>query len=233
MKVLITGGSRGIGLATLKKFKQEGHKCTIVSRNKLGFELDNIQHLKVDLSSNESVSEACETILASEFDILINNAGINKIGTIDQHTPETIAEVIQVNSLSHIKIIQACVPHMKKQKFGRIVNISSIWSFKSRTGRSVYSASKSFLDGLTRALCCELGPHGILVNSVAPGFILTELTKANMDSDTLNTISGHCPAGRLGQPEEVASLVYYLGSNSNTYINGETILIDGGYSKHG
>lgn len=119
---------------------------------------------------------------------------------------------------------------MKRKNSGNIINISSIWSKVSKAGRSVYSATKSGLDGITRALAVELGEYNILVNSIAPGFVLTNLTRKNNTDEQIDELMKQIPLKRLADPEEIANLVLFLISNKNTYITGQTIYIDGGFT---
>jgi 3-oxoacyl-[acyl-carrier protein] reductase len=119
---------------------------------------------------------------------------------------------------------------MMERRYGRIVNISSIWSVVSKPRRITYSASKSGLNGLTRTLAVELAPHNILVNAVAPGFVLTEMTRQNNTEADLDAICRTIPAQRLAQPEEIAEVVAFLCSEANSYLTGQTLLVDGGFT---
>lgn len=233
MKVLISGGTKGIGNACLKGFLKIGYECIVVSREVPVDNRGDYEHIKCDFSDIGSVKKLCNMIKTKNIDILINNVGINEINDIENHSADSIQEMIQVNCLSHSNIISSCIPNMKRKKFGRIVNISSIWAQKSLKGRSIYSASKAYIEGLTQSLSCELGAHGIIINAVSPGFIETDLTNKNMSESVKSEIRKRCPLGRLGKPKEVADLVIFLASPRNTYITGTSVLIDGGYSKHG
>ena len=206
MKIILTGGSRGIGLAIKKKFIIEGHNVYFPTRD----ELD----LKNDIN-----------LISKDFDIIINNAGINPLNGI----LELSRDVMQVNYFAPLQIIQQCLPHMIKNEYGRIVNIGSMWSNISKIKRSAYSASKSALDSLARSITAEYAQHNVLCNTVSPGFIETDLTYQNNSKDELEELIKSIPIKRLGNIDEIANLVYYL-TIQNNFITGQNVIIDGGYS---
>jgi 3-oxoacyl-[acyl-carrier protein] reductase len=214
---LITGASRGIGNAIAK----------ILSQNNI--EIITPNRSEMDLSDPVSVEKYLSNINI-KIDILVNNAGINPLSDVENIEFKTFEEVLQVNLISPVMILKHIVPKMKEQKFGRIVNISSIWSKLSKPERLMYSASKAGLDGVTRASAVELAKYNILVNSVAPGFVNTELTKKNNSPEDIAKLSELIPAGRLAEPDEIAEMVYFLCSDKNTYMTGQTIFLDGGFS---
>ena len=120
--------------------------------------------------------------------------------------------------------------NMKKQGYGRIVNIGSIWGLAGKPGRTVYAATKHGIHGITQTLAVELAPYNILINTVCPGFTLTELTYKNNSPEQIREISGYIPIGRMAQPEEQAKVVCYLAGEGNTYITGQQLAVDGGYT---
>jgi len=207
MRVLVTGGSRGLGKAIADEFGKHGHVVYKPTR------------ADIDLTGRVSLKFA-------EFDAVICNAGINPIKRITEVSDE---EVMRVNYTSHLEIIQQCLPFMIKQRFGRIVNIGSIWIDTAKPGRLAYSASKLALHALTRAITAEHATNGIVANTVSPGFILTDLTKQNNTPEDIKRLEKSIPVGRLGLPDEVAKLVYSL-TFDNSYIAGQNIIIDGGFS---
>lgn len=213
---LITGASRGIGAAIAARLQDEGLRILSPSSKTL------------DLSSTISI-DAYLSQLTDPVDVLVNNAGINRLGSIDEISGKDFEEVIQVNLLGHFRLTQGLVKGMKARGYGRIVNISSIWSLVSRERRVTYSAAKAGLNGLTRALALELAPYHIMVNAVAPGYINTELTKKNNTPEALERIAGEIPLGRLGEPSEIAECVAFLCSPKNSYMTGQVIVVDGGY----
>ena len=213
---LITGASRGIGASIASRLQAEGIKILLPSRHVL------------DLSSNQSI-DAYLSSLTEPIDIIVNNAGVNHLGASDEVVDENFEQVIQINLLAPFRLIRGVAKGMKVRNYGRIVNISSIWSLVSRERRVTYSAAKAGLNGLTRALALELAPYHILVNAVAPGYVNTELTKKNNTPDELERIAKEIPLRRLGEPAEIAESVAFLCSPRNSYMTGQVIVLDGGY----
>lgn len=215
--VFLTGASRGIGQAIFKKLNKEKYQIIAPTRQ----ELD----LKYDLSINQLIDKYQNL----NIDILINNAGINFPQWIEELPDQNIQDHIQVNLISPIKLIRVFVPHMKKQRWGRIVNISSMFGIVARGKQTMYTATKHGINGVTKALALELGPHNILINSVCPGFVKTDLVKRN-PPEKIAALIKDVPLGRLAEPEEIAELVSFLISDKNTYITGANIIIDGGFT---
>ena len=213
MKVLVTGGSRGIGNSIKNIFKEH----TIIAPSRA----------EMDLADISSVKKYMDSI--SNVDILINNAGVNYVNTLEKETLESIQETFTINYLTPLIITQYCLPHMEKQKYGRIINIGSIWIDYAKPGRGSYSSSKSALHGLTKTIVSEYSKNNILCNTISPGYILTDLTLQNNSEMDLKKIKEQIPQERLGTVDEVAKLVYFL-TLENSYINGQNITIDGGYS---
>ena len=213
---LITGSSRGIG----KSIKE--------SLSKDGIDIINPSRDILDLSSPKSIDEFLSQ-LTTHIDIVINNAGILKVGQHDEISTDDFHEVFQVNVVAPFKLISGLVEGMKPQKFGRIVNISSIWGQKSKEGRTLYSSSKAALDALTRSLAIEFAAYNILINSVAPGYIETDMLKQYNTEKELLKIKDTIPMKRFGKKIEIAELVKFLCSENNSYITGQILTIDGGY----
>lgn len=214
---LVTGASRGIGLAISNLLKEKEIDVLTPTRTEL------------DLLSNTSIDKYLKN-LNKPIDILINNAGINPIASSVEILDKDIDETLQVNLISPIRLIRGIIPLMIEQNYGRIVNISSIWSAVSKPKRALYSASKAGLNGVTQSVAVELAEHNILVNAVAPGFVNTELTRKNNTEEEIKAISKNIPVKRLAEPEEIAELVLFLCSSKNTYITGQVIFADGGYT---
>jgi 3-oxoacyl-[acyl-carrier protein] reductase len=208
LRILVTGGSRGIGKDICDKFIKEGHEVISPTREEL------------DLSTSFSY-------IPEQIDVLVNNAGINIINSIFEGDNER--EIMQVNYFSPLKLFKLCLPHMKKQNYGRVVNIGSVWVDYAKPGRSSYSASKNALHSLTKAITSEYGTYNILANTVSPGFFMTDMTFQNNTDEAIKDLRSKIPVGRLGYTSEVADLVYFL-SVRNSYISGQNIVIDGGYS---
>ena len=214
----ITGASRGIGKAIKEVFERNGYKTVCPTRSEL------------ELSSQKSVADYCQKHKDDVFDVIVNCAGINDINQIENVSDEEMNRMIQVDLLSPIMLLRAFVPAMKRQKYGRIVNIGSIWAQVSKPGRGMYSAAKNGIHGITNALALECAESNVLVNTVCPGFTLTELTKKNNTPDEIKRISADIPAKRMAEPCEIAEAVYFLASEKNTYLTGQKILVDGGYT---
>lgn len=218
--VLITGASRGIGAAVAERFEREG-----------GYRLLTPGREELELSSGESIRGFLAGEHTKKVDILINNAGINDINRIEDVSDEELARMLQINLVAPMKLAQAVVPGMKERKFGRIVNIASIWAVVSKPGRCVYSATKNGIHGVTNTLAVELAPWNILVNTVCPGFTLTELTRKNNSPEQIRDIAGQIPIGRMAEPSEIAEAVFFLASERNTYLTGQKIAVDGGFTE--
>jgi len=219
MKVLITGGSGGIGNAIANRFKENGYIVVAPSRSEM------------DLSDIDSIIQYVEKNKDEYFEVIVNNAGINDINLIEDITDEEIQRTIQINLIAPIMLIRGFVGKMKEASYGRIINIGSIWAVVSKEGRCVYSATKNGIHGVTNTLAVELAPYNILVNTVCPGFTLTELTRKNNSPKTIAGISKEIPVGRMAEPEEIAEVVFFLGDKKNTYLTGQKIAVDGGFSE--
>ncbi len=216
LNALVTGGSKGIGKAICSLFAEKGIHVIAPRREDL------------DLSNPASI-RAFTARLTYPVHILVNNAGINPVAGLESLTDAEIDATVQVNLLAPLMLMQAVAGQMKKNKSGKIVNISSIWSAAAKNNRIIYSAAKAGINAMTRSAAVELAPHNILVNAVAPGYTNTDLTVRNNSPAELEAIRTQIPLGRLAEPREIAELVWFLSSPSNTYITGQTVFIDGGY----
>lgn len=214
--ILVTGGSRGIGNAIKNALETQGANCIAPSRSEL------------DISNLASI-EAFFSSLDLELDGLVNNAGINIVNPIEAINDVDMEQMINVNLVAPLKLIQYVAKGMRNKQSGKIVNISSIWGVRSKEFRSLYSLTKFGLNGLTKSLAHELGPDNILINSVAPGYVNTEMTNQNVPDELQKEIAETIPLGRFADPDEIAKLVLFLLSEDNTYITGQTIVIDGGF----
>ena len=216
IKIFITGASRGIGLSIATLFLENGYSVIAPTRAEL------------DLSDITSVRNYI-TLHSNDIDVLINNAGINPLQGILEITYENYMEIFQTNLFSGLELIKWCVPYWLKKRSGHVINISSIWGSVSKPKRLLYGATKSALNNITKNLALELGEYNVLVNAIAPGFINTELTRLNNTSAELEKIREQIPLKRLAEPDEVAKLAFFLGTQ-NSFITGQTIHIDGGYT---
>lgn len=215
-KALITGTSRGIGKAIKNLFEARGIMVYAPTR------------AEMNLSSNDSIQEYVEKL--SDVDILVNCAGINDLASIDEMSEEKLQEMIQVNLISQTMLIKHVSEKMKKNRYGRIVNFASIWCDFSKERRIMYSIAKAGVKGLTTAAAVELSKHNILVNAVAPGFVNTEMTSQNNTPEQIEALAQALPIKRMAEPNEIAEFVYFLSSEQNSFITGQTIFIDGGFS---
>jgi 3-oxoacyl-[acyl-carrier protein] reductase len=214
----VTGGSRGIGKAVVDELLKIGIEVTAPTRAEL------------DLSDLKSVEAF--TVANMEFvpDLVVLNAGENNPSVISEITMDAWQKTIDVNLSSNFLLIRDFGSKMMKRGSGRIVVVSSCYSFRSRVGRAAYSASKAGLNALVQSAALEFAANDVLVNAVCPGFVLTDLTKKNNDATGIKLLETQIPLGKLADPIEVAKLVLFLGLESNTYITGQTVVIDGGFT---
>jgi 3-oxoacyl-[acyl-carrier protein] reductase len=217
-RVLLTGASRGIGLAIRREFEAHGLEVVTPTRE------------ECDLSNSDSIAAYIKKNPTLEVDILINNAGINFPERMEKLDLDKWTAAMQVNLTAPYLLSQHFAKSMCKQGWGRIVNISSVFSLVTKEGRAVYSASKSALNGLTRTCAVEWGLQGVLVNSILPGYIDTDLTRQNNTPAALEKIVETIPVGRMAMPEEIAKMVVFLSSEMNTYLTGQSVVVDGGFS---
>ncbi len=237
---LITGATSGIGNATLKKFLEEGFFTIAVGRNQSKLNelkstyYNRIDIFKADVSDKEQRIAVVEYLKSNnyELDVLVNAAGILKNGTIENTSLDAWNEIIETNLTSVFHLMNLCIPLLEKKK-GSIVNISSVTGVRSFANVLAYCVSKAGVDHLTRCAALELAPKGIRVNAVNPGVVVTNChLNAGMDVETYQKFLEHSktthPIGRVGTPEEIADLTYFLASDKASWITGETIIIDGG-----
>jgi len=237
--VVISGGSRGLGAVLTKAFlAEDGYNVAICSRSRTEF-VDSVladDRLKsrflftqVDLSDRPAVQEYVREIRArfGTVDVLVNNAGVAGDGVLALQTDRAIDQMIDINLKGTIALTKACVREMLVNRWGRIVTITSIVGKSGFRGLSVYSMTKAGLDGFTRSLARELGDRGITVNSVAPGFLETEMTHG-LTAQQKEQIARRTPVGRLGRSEDVTGLVKFLCSDAAAFVTGQTIIVDGG-----
>lgn len=231
---IITGGANGIGKATAEKFIKEGAKIAIwdiveeagkETAKALG---QGTKFYHVDTTSLEMVKKAAQQTYSDfgKIDILINNAGITKDATLAKMTPEQWQQVMNVNLNGVFYCTKAVSPYMVEQKYGRIVNASSVVGVYGNFGQGNYVATKAGVIGMTKVWAKELGRKGITVNAVAPGFIATEMVKS-IPEKVINMLEGKTPLGRLGEPEEIANAYAFLASDEASFISGTTLNVDG------
>ena len=237
--VLITGGTRGIGKACAEKFLQNGDTVIAIygSDDRCANEFKEkhkgkaLEVIKCDVSDYASVQSAiCDVIRKyKSVDVLINNAGIAEYRLFCDTSREEWDKMQNTNIGSMYNMVKCLYDHFVSKKFGRIINISSIWGIMGASCEVSYSASKAAVIGFTKALAKELGPSGITVNCIAPGVIDTDMN-SHLSSEDISALCEETPLCRTGKPCEVASLAYYLASEDASFITGQVISIDGGIS---
>ncbi len=228
---VVTGANRGIGLAIAQQLKFAGAQVLITGTSEKTTISDDFQYYSVNFLCEKSTEKFAEILAELEPDILINNAGINIIAPFQNTTLENFNNIQRVNLNAPFILCRSVIPGMRKKAWGRIVNLSSVLGKVSKSWRAPYSASKFALDGMTAALAAEVASYGILANCVAPGFIETDLTKQILGEDKILEIVQQIPIGRLGQPDEIARFVLWLVSEENTYLSGQNIAVDGGFTR--
>lgn len=237
--ILVTGGSRGIGKAIALKYAKNGYNVVL---NYLSDSTDvqklieefkeygaEVLCIKADISKSEQVKELVEKAIErfGKIDVLVNNAGITKDTLLMRMKEEDFDRVIDINLKGTFLVTKEVVPYMMKKRNGRIISLSSVVGISGNAGQSNYAASKAGIIGFTKSLAKELASRNIRANCVAPGFIETDMTSVLSD-EIKNNISAQIPMKRMGTPEDVANVVYFLGSEESSYVTGQTINIDGG-----
>lgn len=238
--VLVTGATRGMGKQFADDFSKLGANLILTGTDKgeietLNREAKRYGHVTrkyyvADFADSESTKAFIETIESYEkIDVCINNAGINRINFIDETLLEDWKDILNVNLEAPFMITRAISRLMKKNRYGRIINIASIFGVISKAKRSIYTTTKFGLRGLTVTSAIELASYNVLVNSVSPGFVLTELTKNILSAVEMEEFARQIPMGRFAEPEEISGVVIFLASSLNTYLTGQNIIVDGGF----
>lgn len=235
---LVTGASQGLGRAIAIRLGASGAKVACIARNaeKLADTVKEIESaggeavaISCDVTKKESVDKALDEVLAKweRLDILVNNAGITRDTLVPRMDDEDWDAVINTNLRGTFLFTRAATRPMMQQRYGRIINISSVSGLMGNPGQANYSASKAGVIGFTRTVARELAKRNITVNAVAPGFIESEMS-ARVGDAVLAEAKKRIPARRLGKPEEVADLVLFVGSDAASYLTGQTLTLDGG-----
>jgi NAD(P)-dependent dehydrogenase (short-subunit alcohol dehydrogenase family) len=237
---IVTGGAAGLGLAITRKLVQEGIHVVMIGRNEdnlkmVATELGELcSYRAYDLQQLAGIPALVDGIVAEhqQVDFLVNNAGINMKKPFLEVTDEDFARIIETNLYAVFAISRETIKHMVKIKSGAVVNISSMASQYGIPKVIAYSAAKTGIEGMTRAMATELSPMGIRINCVAPGFIKTAMSAKALDADPerKNKVFSRTPMGKMGEPDDVAEAVYYLCSNASKYITGIVMPVDGGNS---
>lgn len=228
--VVITGASRGIGKSLANTYFKLGANVIGTSTSK-EIKKKNFTLIKVNFLKKDDLNNfICKLNKINRIDILINNAGVNKINDFSSVTDSDIHDLLKINLISLLKITRAVTKKMIKMKYGKILNISSIFGIVSKNKRSIYSTTKFAVNGFTKGLSLDLAKSNIQVNSICPGVVETEMTKRILGNSGIKRIIKDIPLGRLAKVEEVSNLAIYLTSEYCNYITGQNIIIDGGYT---
>jgi 3-oxoacyl-[acyl-carrier protein] reductase len=236
--VIVTGGSRGLGAGIVESFLATGDRVATCARSATPqtdawagepATAERFLFQKADLARSADAQQFVAAVIErwGRVDVLVNNAGVARDGILGLVPDEDIDAVVDLNLKGTIYMSRLVSRRMLARGHGHIVNISSIVGRSGYRGLSVYSATKAALDGFTRALARELGSRGIVVNSVAPGYLRTEMSHG-LDEAQLGQIVRRTPAGRLGDPADIARVVQFLTDPANSYLTGQVIVVDGG-----
>jgi 3-oxoacyl-[acyl-carrier protein] reductase len=239
---LVTGASRGIGKAIALKLAETGAQVVCVSRSEEALKQTVAEitaqggqatYEVCDISKSDTIQNLVKTTLDhwGRIDILVNNAGITRDNLLMRMSVDDWQTVLDVNLSGAFHAIKAVTRPMLRQRFGRIINISSVVGLTGNAGQANYAASKAGLMGLTKATAKELASKGVTVNCIAPGYIETDMT-ADLSEEVKENLRKQIPLGRIGQPDDVGTLVVFLASEEAGYITGQTIAIDGGMTMH-
>ena len=229
--IFVSGASRGIGKEIAINFAKKGFYVVGTSRSDFDFnlDLDNLKPIKLDITNRDDVHDCFDWLKSKNLlpDILVNNAGITSDQLFIRMKDEEWDNVIETNLTGTFNLSKVFIKNMIKNKFGRIINITSISGLMGNPGQVNYSSSKAALTGFTKSLAKEVGSRNITVNSVAPGYIETDMTSFLEDETRMNIIK-NIPLGRIGKVDDVSELVMFLASDEASYITGQTISVDGG-----
>ena len=230
-RAVVTGATRGIGYAIAERLLKDGLEVIVTGTKKNDKHPAGSSYYQVDFLDEDSTNKFINFLKKQQINILVNNAGINKISEFSSIDIDDFDRILRINLRAPFQICQAVIPYMEKIKWGRIVNLTSVFGNISKEYRAAYSSSKFGLDGMTLALAAEVSEKGILANSVGPGIIDTDMTRDVLGDSGIAKLKGQIPMKRLGQASEIASLVSWLVSNENTYMTGQNLMIDGGFTR--
>lgn len=228
---VVTGGARGLGAEMCRLFAKEGAKVIAVDMGEMTYQAEGVEFYRLNITDPTACRAFYEETMSKyeQIDILVNNAGITRDGLLMMMKPEDFDAVIAANLRGAFLCMKAVARQMVKQRYGRIVNLSSVVGLRGNAGQVNYAASKAGVIGMTKSLAKELAGRNITVNAVAPGFIDTDMTAALTDAARTAAL-GSIPMGRMGTPENVAKAVAFLAGEDAGYITGQVLAVDGGMS---
>lgn len=236
-QVLVTGSTRGIGRAAAELFLKEGASVIVTGTSdqcpkNLSEELSgNFEYIKGDFSDEKGIKAFLERLdKFDRIDVCVNNAGINRLYELEKIPDEEYQEVQSVNLNAPFQICRYVAKRMKSQEYGRVVNVASIWSKITKPKRAIYTISKNGLIGLTKSMAVEMAPYEVIVNAISPGFTMTELTKSTLSEEEIDELAQQVPANRFADPEEMGEVILFLASKRNSYMTGQNIIVDGGFT---
>lgn len=224
-RVLITGGNKGIGLAAARRFLQEDYQVIVIGRNFEGFEENGIQTISYDLSNLSGISDLIERI--GDIDVLVNNAGIDRKHPYDDYPEEDIEKILNVNLRAPLELINGYAKRFIKKGAGRVVNVASQAGEVGHTD-VWYGITKAGLLNVTKSYAALLGGKGVIINAVAPGPVDTEMIQDSPFAERFEKVRNRTILKRIATKEEVAEVIFWLGTTSPEYVNGETIDINNG-----
>ena len=233
--VLITGGSRGIGKAMVELFAKNGYNVAFTYKNSKSEALELEKNtgalaIKANSESEEEIAEAIKSAAAKngDIDVLINNAAVSSVSLITDVTLEEWNRIMNTSVTGAFLYSKGVLPKMINKKYGRIINITSMWGIVGASCEVHYSTAKAALIGFTKALAKEVGPSGITVNAIAPGVVRTDMNSA-FSAEDIKALSDETPLGRIAEPEEIAKAALYLASDDASFITGDVMNISGGF----
>lgn len=224
-RVLITGGNKGIGLAAARRFLQKDYQVIVIGRNFEGFEENGIQTISYDLSNLSGISDLIERI--GDIDVLVNNAGIDRKHPYDDYPEEDIEKILNVNLRAPLELINGYAKRFIKKGAGRVVNVASQAGEVGHTD-VWYGITKAGLLNVTKSYAALLGGKGVIINAVAPGPVDTEMIQDSPFAERFEKVRNRTILKRIATKEEVAEVIFWLGTTSPEYVNGETIDINNG-----
>ena len=235
--VLVTGATRGIGAAVVERFRNEGARiigtgtsASDVARLNDSAPVDTT-YVQVDFCDQVSLDDFLAYVTSLDrLDVCINNAGINIIKPYLDVTIDDFDRVAAVDFRAPYLIAQSAARVMSRQRRGWIVNVGSVWSIVTKRGRTPYCSAKSGLAGMTRAMATDLASAGILVNCISPGFVRTEMTSRSLSEEEMRLLAAAVPLGRFAVADEIAEVIAFLASEHNTYLTGQNVVVDGGFT---